>query len=651
LELHVKDGDGESLGSCDISPENIVMDFVGAAAVFLTELTKDSYQRKNVSTEVDEGVHIDDHDSVLGSQTQDTADLPEQDAGRKTPSWEAFRESNIPPCIRDVSFTINDEDLTPEVSKRLRDDYPGVNIVTPSTKAKEDTAREARAKEMPKGVKQMTIELEESEATQTPGLEQSLRKMYPWALIESKPGPNISKKRARRMTESDAATPPRPDPIKHIEDFAAYVLEPPTDDEFGYQFPLSEDWDRLTYARKFEIAHARAIHNFHGKVVDGKGCCHCALYGHQCKVYLPQLGNLTHIAFGNVCQHCRLRRTRCDLSAAMPVSPSTPTAPAALRLDTHNVQDRGDPTETPPLTTAKSRSLGPRVGSFHGPREEDDNYTPTNVSPNMHIIELADMIHLFRGMPYKVRNVIYSMWDLLRSEHKVEPYGRYPSTLEQYYENLINLYILTYLREEYDLAFIVLLHFQNTNYQETTQIPTINNAVRAFEYLPTHAPLCRWIVIVLSFLWDTQGQGQWDNFVNTNPEIKSKTRAVAKLLHGICYVRDPYTRGGDIEVRRRWCIVHNHMAGPADQKKACEDMMKEFGPSAEDVQKRWREREIEEAHETLALLANGSGFGSAAGPSSLRIGEKRRADASPMSRPYKVGRGGRGRGRARGPGR
>jgi hypothetical protein len=103
----------------------------------------------------------------------------------------------------------------------------------------------------------------------------------------------------------------------------------------------------------------------------------------------------------------------------------------------------------------------------------------------MDILELADMLQLLKSSNKKVRSVIYTMYEFLREKDKVEPFGKYLSTLAQYYENLITLYILTYLHEEYGLAFVVLLRFQSTNYQETTQLPTIDTVVRAFEHLPT----------------------------------------------------------------------------------------------------------------------------------------------------------------------
>lgn len=60
------------MGSCEVNPENMVMEFVSAAAGFLNELVGKSVQKKKALVETDNGVHIDDCDSVLGSETQDS---------------------------------------------------------------------------------------------------------------------------------------------------------------------------------------------------------------------------------------------------------------------------------------------------------------------------------------------------------------------------------------------------------------------------------------------------------------------------------------------------------------------------------------------------------------------------------------------------
>jgi hypothetical protein len=140
-------------------------------------------------------------------------------------------------------------------------------------------------------------------------------------------------------------------------------------------------------------------------------------------------------------------------------------------------------------------------------------------------------------------------------------------------------------------------------------------------------------------------------FINTNPDVKPKFRSLAKLLHGICYIRDPFTTGGDIAVRKRWCEVHNHLAEAPHQKRACERVTAEFGDSAEEAEKRWKQHEIQQAKEKLAFLENDDRWGDIIGSSTPGVGEKRRAESSPMSRPFRVGRGRRGRGRGRGPSR
>ena len=85
---------------------------------------------------------------------------PEQDAGGKTASWEAIREANIPPCVKEINFTINDEDLVPELREKLESSYSGVTIVSPGIVAEKERACKALTAERPDGIKQMIIELD-----------------------------------------------------------------------------------------------------------------------------------------------------------------------------------------------------------------------------------------------------------------------------------------------------------------------------------------------------------------------------------------------------------------------------------------------------------------------------------------------------------
>jgi hypothetical protein len=79
LQLFAED-DGESLGSCSIDTADLTAEFIRAGAGFFGELLRDRVQQQPV--EVDEGVHIDDRDSVLGTQNI-PEDLPEPEAAEK----------------------------------------------------------------------------------------------------------------------------------------------------------------------------------------------------------------------------------------------------------------------------------------------------------------------------------------------------------------------------------------------------------------------------------------------------------------------------------------------------------------------------------------------------------------------------------------
>jgi hypothetical protein len=130
----------------------------------------------------------------------------------------------------------------------------------------------------------MIIELDEEVALKSE-LDSAIRKRFPWASIDTKASPNTSRKRARQLTVTDPTTPRKADPIQHLKDFAAYAEYPPPDDEFGYQYPIGEEWGQLPYTRKIEIAHARAIQQHHGKVLEASPCSHCVKNDLTCKVY------------------------------------------------------------------------------------------------------------------------------------------------------------------------------------------------------------------------------------------------------------------------------------------------------------------------------------------------------------------------------
>jgi hypothetical protein len=312
LQLFVEDEDGDSLGSCRIDAADIITEFIHAGAGFIGELLKDKVQ----PIEVDESVHSDDRDSVLGMQDT-TTNFAEPEAGEKSTSWDALRRSVIPSYVKDITFTITEEDLTGTTLEQLQTQFPGVAIVMDGVIAtgekirkelEQEKARLLQEKariehenaqieyeeaqkeveqEKPRGIKQMVIELDDEELAQNPELDNAIRRRFPWAVVDTKAGPNTSRKRAQRMTATR-----RVDPLQHMDDWGFYAREQPYDEEFGYHYPIGEGWDELPFTRRIEVSHARAIQHYHGKILVESGCSHCAEMGYTCKVYPAQLGNL-----------------------------------------------------------------------------------------------------------------------------------------------------------------------------------------------------------------------------------------------------------------------------------------------------------------------------------------------------------------------
>ncbi|RAR11229.1 hypothetical protein DDE82_000702 [Stemphylium lycopersici] len=524
LELSVKDEGSDSLGSCVISPEDIMMEFLRAGIGFYQEMMKDHVQQFERSTQVDEGVHIHDHDSVSGPQSREVPeDLAGQEDEERTMSWDTIKESIIPSSVKEITFTL-DDDHSMLHKEELQSRFPGVIITMPSEVTQKEQIAKNHELEKPIGVK--------------------------------------------RVAEPNSASSHKADPIKHMQDLADYVSEPPGEGEFSYKCPLVESWGILAFQIKLEIAHARAIQNHHGKVTDGNACSHCRL---QCD--LPTTG--------------KDRR------------PSVPTAPAALRVDTNS--------PVPPSITSSAnaipRSLASRMtipdGYRLGGREVTSGTpggaiqtrTPASANPNGSIVDYANELGIVT--PFKTSRVIYFMYDLLRIQRKVAPYGEHNITLQQYYKNLVTLYVLTYKRKEYNLAYIVLLRFQSTNYKKIDELPSEATAVRAFEHLPTTSPVNRWITILYSFLWGNESLGSYDEFMNTHPELRENIPAFTKMHYEVSLIRDSHTPGRDAAVLRRWCNVHNHSAGRPEDKEICESSIMDIQLTLEEADRQEDERELE----------------------------------------------------------
>jgi hypothetical protein len=621
---------------------------------FFQEIVKDKVQQQPF--EVDEGVN--DRNSVLRTQHV-LENLPEPEAEEKPLSWDAIRASVIPSFVKDVTFTIAECGSTRTNLEQLQAQFPGVTTVVDTVFATGEKA--LRELEQEKALLRQDKTLLQQQRT-------CLEQEKAWIehekaqreAIDAKAGSNTYKKRVQQVNATDPTTPRIVDPIQHIEDWAAYVKSPPSNEEFGYSYIISESWDRLPYTRKIEIGHARAIQHYYGKVLEENPCSHCAQQGKICRVYSPQLANLRHMAFGLSCQNCRLQQIPCDKDRRSSVPP-------LFRTDTQNVPiHRADAiSDTPSTTTVTPKpSLQSRITydnsngtpTFESEEREDATSAmqqyqiPTGPSGRAsEILRFADEIGL--DLLGKARTVTHAMYDKLKQVKETAPYGRHKYlSLQQHYENLVNLYILTSKRDEPDLAYIVLLHIQNTNYCCMEELPGVEVVVRAFDYLSPNSPLCRWFAILYSFLWGNEEDGEWYKFTRSHPMVEARPLALAKLLYAITHTRDRLTMGGDSAVLRRWCEVHYHAS--VEEKERCDRMKSNLTLTPEDADRQENEKALERAQEVIRELGSDARPISSAGPGAPYVGGKRKAEESP-THPHKMlyrGRG-RGRGRVRGRGR
>lgn len=557
-----------------VTTADIVLGFIRAGTESLHNLLIEKVQEPEQDVLEDE--QTNDHDPVLGAQVQDARrDVGQKDAD-KPMSWNTIRREVIPPFVKAVAFTVDSESMDTDRREQLRSQFPEVIITPDCTKAR-------KVAEKPKGVMRMTIELDESELAENPKLDSAVREQFPWASIDSRTGPNTSRRRTIQAVESISVSSRRLDPIKHLNDLAGYTSEPPSDDAFGYLFPVSNGWDQLPYARKLEVAHAQAIQGLYGKVAEGNGCSNCTKQGYDCKVYRPQLGNLSHMSFGHSCQHCRLRRTQCDLPAAIKARPTKASLAPLVSFDAGTQTLRGPAGDrtpsaaaTPPKGSLVTRMSGGSSKMLLDTRTNEDHgglsnsprsHAPANGFETSPILECADYLNL--GLEGVVRSVIHSMYGTLRRRKTIDVYVGERLSLAHHYSNLVNLYILAYAQNDLDLAFIVLLHFQYTNYHDDsmTELPNVEVATHAFKHLPYNSPLCQWIATIYCFLWPTRYHGDYDRFMNDNPGIDST--ALTKLLYATTYARDPYTRGHDAGVLSSWCDVHDHTRDKPEQEALC----------------------------------------------------------------------------------
>lgn len=273
-------------------------------------------------------------------------------------------------------------------------------------------------------------------------------------------------------------------------------------------------------------------------------------------------------------------------------SPETVTTDGtSLELSTTSV------TEAVPKPSLLSRmSFGAQTRVASADIDNVDNSTsPIKTHSKSPILSIAESIDMKLSCPVKV---IHAMWLQWHTSHQVKSFAsvRRLVNLDQYYSNLVTLYILAYHKAELDLCFSILLRFQNTNYTFRGGLPEIATAVLAFQYLPEEDGLCRWVAMLFAFLWGTQQYQSREHLLTEIPDLNHD--ALSKLLFAIAHIRDPFTKGHNTAVLDRWCEVHQHKEGD-EEEALCKEMYDAMKVKLDVLRSEEAERHYQEAKDVV----------------------------------------------------
>ncbi|KAF2799800.1 hypothetical protein K505DRAFT_413443, partial [Melanomma pulvis-pyrius CBS 109.77] len=194
----------------------------------------------------------DDEDEVhsVGTQTVfgDTSehnDISGNIKDSEPDSWTSTKEKLIPTYVKRVTFTVNEEDMTPIRYTELKHQFPDVLIqpISPSVDLK-DTSSEV---EKPDGVKTTTLLLDQAEIDKDPGLANKHSNPFPGVTLQE------ANKRAPQPIEKDTSptqlVPPHL-PLPESLPQEGYVPRP---DKDIIELAMSDQMNHLRNLATFEI--------------------------------------------------------------------------------------------------------------------------------------------------------------------------------------------------------------------------------------------------------------------------------------------------------------------------------------------------------------------------------------------------------------
>jgi hypothetical protein len=576
---------GRHLGPYDVSNTN---DIVASFAEIAVKVLQYIFSQESAG---------DDHSNVVDEQGH---------------THQALQPEAIPSYIESVIFTLAKGDLTDDRRKELDEYFPGVIIKEgPGYQALSGPNRSAKRQaapdhpfEKPHGVKTAVFELDTDATTRDEALETNIRKQYPWATIT--PSINVpTAPKALRGTTSVVG-----DVESHLQDLATFMTEYPPDGIFDVNVLHTPSWEALPLPQKLNCAHARAIQVVcYGETRNpATRCGNCKRGSYTCRVYrqdfIEKTASTNHISLGEGCQHCRLMGVKCDLPPYHPHSASLSTGNNLEYVESsgvgraYSVDMSSEATVTP--RASRQLSLASRTSREH--LSSGSHFTDEKFTQEFDLIDLARQLNLNPKRP----DILRKMYDKWRISRDIRPFQKSYMNLQYYYVNLVDLNILARGINNPALEFDTLLQFQMTNFEQDEHLPDIDKAViRAFEHLPAQAPLCRWIGILFSYVWNTVEDGDYEQFIRKN--ISLDPVALNKFLYAVAYIRDPHTKGGNKAVYQEWCTVHGHSPSSTEDtrcmnaERACKNMLNESSPNkADDSGKRSNKR---------SFAGSGSGSG------------------------------------------
>jgi hypothetical protein len=560
-------------------------------------------------------------------------------------SWDDVREEVIPSYVTKVTFTVADENLTPDHRKELEERFRGTIIQTSKPEV-ELVPVATKHVEKPKGVKNAIFELDPVELEIDPAIEQNIRRIYPWASLQTEKAENVLPSVPPSMADYD--------PQQFLYNFARYITDRPEKHEFPYAADFRLRWASLPFDTKVAIAHARAIEQeCYGKVQLQDQCCtHCSQQDFTCKVYRSDVvASSPHMNLGHACQRCRLLGRDCDVgipghgyafSHARIGSSSSENMDSRMRHVPVDVSSEA--TDTSPEPVVQRRDLASRItrddASFRGNSEKNGRRSdmPSSGVPVQAESPMIEAVAGKLGLKISRPEVLLSIYTEWSDTKRIRPY-RDTYVLDHYYAKLVELYIIAMS----DLQYALLIEFQTTNFcnKHPSKLPTISTVVKAYRYLSHDTPLCRWIAIVYSYFGYAPIYENYESFRRHYNGLE-ETAAATRFIHSILRIRCNKTPDHKAAALKQWCKVHSHTPS-SNEDRLCRNTrannMLSVNRAIQDDNKRQTEEatSVVKRHDGIVVT------------SALQRSEKRKAEG-PIERgslkKIHVGSGlGRGRGR------